>query len=348
LYYKHQQQYIRRRLEAIKYLQEGKTRQEVINKLGSARQSLTNWIDMYCQGGLPALCTPVKYNRNQKLDVQKKQELKKMLLEQKPTDYGIDRQLWTAKIIIEVIQKRWDIELKDSRIYDILKEIGLSHQKAHRDYLNADPEAQRQFVVTVKKLQELKPRERLVFYDEFAIYDRPSLFYAWSERNSKPEIPSDEKRKRHKVNGMMSVDAVTGEIYLQLQPQAKGEDVAKYFADLCKDAEAEKVEKVIIVLDNNSTHKDKMKRLLQEHLCRLGITGRIEVEFVHTPSYSPDFNLAEYEIHLLRLQKLHHLPSNITITEIEKKLEGVKLLMEPEQISNTLEHIFALAPTSIS
>ncbi len=39
LYYKHQQQYIRRRLEAIKYLQ------EVINKVGCARQSLTNWID---------------------------------------------------------------------------------------------------------------------------------------------------------------------------------------------------------------------------------------------------------------------------------------------------------------
>ncbi len=91
-----------------------------------------------------------------------------------------------------------------------------------------------------------------------------------------------------------------------------------------------------------------MKRLLQEHLSRLGIIDRIGVEFVHTPPYSPNFNLAEYEIHLLRLQKLHHLPSNITITAIEQKLEGVKLLMGAEQISKTLEHIFALAPTSIS
>jgi hypothetical protein len=38
LFYKHQQQYIRRRLEAIKYLQNGKTRQEVMEKLGCARR----------------------------------------------------------------------------------------------------------------------------------------------------------------------------------------------------------------------------------------------------------------------------------------------------------------------
>jgi hypothetical protein len=74
----------------------------------------------------------------------------------------------------------------------------------------------------------------------------------------------------------------------------------------------------------------------------------LNVEFIHIPAYSPDFNLAEYEIHLLRLEKLHHLPSDLRISEIEKKLESVKILMNPEQIFKTLEHIFALAPMSIS
>jgi hypothetical protein len=71
------------------------------------------------------------------------------------------------------------------------------------------------------------------------------------------------------------------------------------------------------------------------------------VEFLHTPQYSPDFNLPEYEIHLLRLEKLHHFPSNITIAEIEKKLEEVKILMNSEQILNTLNHIFSLVPVPI-
>jgi len=188
----------------------------------------------------------------------------------------------------------------------------------------------------------------MVFYDEFAVYDRPSLYYAWAEKNSKPEIPSNEKRKRNKVNGMLAVNAITGEIYLQLQPKSKTEDVAKYLADLCEDAYKEDIEKLIITLDNNSTHKEKMKKQLAEHLKTSGTGKKLEVEFIHTPAYSPDFNLAEYEIHLLRLKKLHHLPSNVTIAEIEKKLEDVKILMNSEQILNTLNHIFSLVPTPIS
>jgi transposase len=151
LFNKHQKQYIRTRLEAIKYLHDGKTRQEVMNRIGCARQSLITWIDCYCQEGLKGLVTPIKSQRIQRLGDREKEEMKKMVLEQKPTDYGIDRQIWTGKIIIEVIYSRWGAQLKDSRIYDMLKEMGLSHQKAHRDYENSDPQVQKEFVGTVKK-----------------------------------------------------------------------------------------------------------------------------------------------------------------------------------------------------
>jgi len=173
------------------------------------------------------------------------------------------------------------------------------------------------------------------------------LYYAWGEKNSKPQIPSNEKRKRNKVNGMISVDAVSGEIYLQLKPKSKSEDVAEYLANLCEDTYKDDVEKLIISLDNNPTHKEKMKKLLAEHLKTSGIQAKLEIEFLHTPAYSPDFNLAEYEIHLLRLEKLHHLPSTVTIAEIEKKLEDVKILMNSKQIHKTLEHIYSLAPMPI-
>lgn len=45
----------------------------------------------------------------------------------------------------------WGVELKSSRVYEILKELGLSHQRAHRDYTNADTEVQKAFVKQVKK-----------------------------------------------------------------------------------------------------------------------------------------------------------------------------------------------------
>lgn len=67
------------------------------------------------------------------------------------------------------------------------------------------------------------------------MYDRPSIFYGWAEKNTRPRIVSNEKRKRHKVNGLLSVDACTGEEFLQLKSKAKSENIASYFGLLCDD-----------------------------------------------------------------------------------------------------------------
>ena len=73
-----------------------------------------------------------------------------------PQDYGIDRNLWTAKIMIQVIEQNWNVQLKDSRIYEIIGELNLSYQKGHRDYANADKNKQKQFVELLKKTEESK------------------------------------------------------------------------------------------------------------------------------------------------------------------------------------------------
>jgi transposase len=136
---------------AIKYLHEKKSRKEVMKLVGCTQQTLITWVDLFLEKGLSGLVEPITHQKPQRLSLEKKQEIKTMLLEQKPTDYGIDRQIWTGKIICEVIQMRWGIKLKDSRIYEILDELNLSHQKAHRDYENADPVVQKEFVDSLKK-----------------------------------------------------------------------------------------------------------------------------------------------------------------------------------------------------
>jgi transposase len=100
-----------------------------------------------------------------------------------------------------------------------------------------------------------------------------------------------------------------------------------------------------VFLDNNTTHKQKMKNLLDLQLVNLGIKEDIEVEFIYTPPYSPDFNLVEYIIHQLRLQLLHHQPVGLTIEHIQEKLElylQVNQLQTPQQIQNIIGHICSL------
>ncbi len=104
-----------------------------------------------------------------------------------------------------------------------------------------------------------------MFFDEFAVYDRPSLFYGWAERNTRPEVKSDE-RTRNKLNGLLCIDALSGEEFFRLSPGSKTEDISEYLAELCLDSVELGYTKLCIILDNNPTHKQKMQAQLVVHL----------------------------------------------------------------------------------
>lgn len=190
-----------------------------------------------------------------------------------------------------------------------------------------------------------KRGEKILFFDEFSVCNRPSTYYGWAEKNTRPQVPSDESKKREKLNGLLAVDASSGEEFLRLVPIAKTEDLALYFGELCKECVQARIKHLTIILDNNSTHKDKLRRYLWAELFTSGIDEQITVEFMYTPPYSPDFNLVEYLIHLLRLRILHHLPSGTSIEEVERRLLTffeTQQLQTPIQISKTIQHIYNL------
>ena len=151
LYYKNQQEYMRQRLSAIRYLSEGKSRAEVAQILRCTDLTIARWMDKYLETGLEGLVKPIKHQVKERLNLEQQQEIKGMVLNDRPTKYGIDREIWIGKIIVEVIKERWGVDLKTSRIYEILNNLNLSHQKAHRDYDNADPIKQKKFVKLLKK-----------------------------------------------------------------------------------------------------------------------------------------------------------------------------------------------------
>lgn len=151
LYYQHQQQYIRKRLDAIKLLKQGNNRFQVCQEVGCSYDTLTSWMDKYLSEGLKGLVRVISHHKPGRLNREQQQQIKAMVLYQRPTDYGIDRQMWTGAILSEVIAQRWQVRLNDSRIYELLAELGLSYQRAHRDYANANRQAQQQWVEIVKK-----------------------------------------------------------------------------------------------------------------------------------------------------------------------------------------------------
>lgn len=147
------------------------------------------------------------------------------------------------------------------------------------------------------------------------------------------------------MNGLLSVDAQSGQEYIKLTPKAKTDDLVAYFYGLALDTRQEGYHRLTVVLDNNSTHKDKMHYNLWLQVKAHPELQDFRLKFINTPSYSPDFNLAEYIIHQLRLKLLHHLPANVTLADIETKIVAffkTKQLQTPQQITNTINRILNL------
>ena len=151
LFYRHQQHSRRRRLEALKALWGGQSMAQVCRGQGVQRKTLEKWLDSYLHGGFDALLAAQRRPRPQTLSPQRLKVLKHILLHKAPKDYGIDSYQWTAAHVQSLLGSKWGLALSSARLYEIFAGLGLSHQRAHRDYGPAKPAERAAFVEALKK-----------------------------------------------------------------------------------------------------------------------------------------------------------------------------------------------------
>src|SRR5688572_3282924 len=87
-YHRNQQEYIRRRLRAIKMFAEGNSRQKITQVLGITYKTLSTYLDLYIQGGLPAVVSPIQKPRAKRLTEQQVSKLKEIILTKQPEDFS--------------------------------------------------------------------------------------------------------------------------------------------------------------------------------------------------------------------------------------------------------------------
>lgn len=197
LYYRHPQQALRRRLKALKAVWDGETLQGVARRQGLRLKTLEGWLDTYLHGGFKALLAPQKRPRAQTLNPTRRKVLRYIVLHKTPADYGIDTYVWTGRAVRDLLRQKWQITLGLTRIYELLHELRLSHQRAHRDYGPHSAAERAAFVAQVNaELDQATPETAVVCMDEFALQSVPNTHYAWAPKNTKPTVPSDERRRK--------------------------------------------------------------------------------------------------------------------------------------------------------
>jgi transposase len=152
LYNRHQQEYKRKRLRAIKAAKEHSSLRGLARVLACSTNTLASWFSTYLEQGLRGLVADIHRQRGERLSSEQKQQVAQWLEEKQPVDFGLEQAyIWTAERIAAVVKQEFGVHYQPMGIYKLLYRMGYSHQRAHRDYGNASREEQQAFVAAFKK-----------------------------------------------------------------------------------------------------------------------------------------------------------------------------------------------------
>lgn len=196
-YHQHQISYIRQRLRCVKYFADGNNFATISEKLGVCERLARNTINRYLLGGFELLVQRDTRKQPTLLTTEQEQSFKQVILTTLPTEQGYESNIWTGALMIDYLQKTYNVTYK-SGIYDLLERLNMSHQRGHADYSNADVEEQIAFLEAFEQtLYQESQSTAIVFADEFSVAEKPSTYYAWAEKNTRPKVVTNEKKRKN-------------------------------------------------------------------------------------------------------------------------------------------------------
>lgn len=139
------------RLYAVYQVALGQPSRKLEELYQTSFKQITNWVHRFEQEGVEGLKDKPGRGRKSSLSSIQKQALSSLLLSESPVDHGYNSETWTGPMLIEWIKSNFEIEFKKAQIYNIIKQMGFSYQKAKGFYPETDEKAQQDFKEALKK-----------------------------------------------------------------------------------------------------------------------------------------------------------------------------------------------------
>lgn len=140
------------RLVSLLPIAKGESSRKAQELLLLSHNQICIWAKRFNEFGLEGLKDKPKTGRKPKISSDQLVWLKDVVLNESPTKYGFNTEVWTAPLLVELIKKECNITYSDDMIYIILKnKLGLTHKKGKGFYGEAKPEVRERFVEELKK-----------------------------------------------------------------------------------------------------------------------------------------------------------------------------------------------------
>jgi transposase len=116
------------------------------------------WAKRFNENGLEGLKDKVKTGRKPRISGTQLLWLKNLVLTESPTAHGFNTEIWTAPMLVKMLQSTHNLSYSDDAVYLLLKKkLGLSHKKGKGFYGEANKEKREEFVEELKKKSSPAP-----------------------------------------------------------------------------------------------------------------------------------------------------------------------------------------------
>lgn len=187
------------RLRAVAALVAGRDREDVAAVFGVSLKAVDTWWAKWQAGGREALVMRPRgkpVGVHQVLGEAEQAAVRQAVLDHRPCDVGLSGQLWTRRLVGELIAKLYRVRLTEVGLGKYLKRWGLSFQRPDKRAVEQDPQAVR------RRHQETWPAIRakagkdggeVLFADQVGIRSDQVTGRTWGEKGKTPRRAADRQ-----------------------------------------------------------------------------------------------------------------------------------------------------------
>lgn len=268
------------RKRAVSSIRAGQSPEKVAKVMNIHRVTIYGWLAKYRDGGLGALNARKRGGRPPKLDGKALQWIFKIVSTKNPIQMQFPFALWTAKMVGQVIYRRFGVQLSKASVCRLLNQLGLTPQRPVWRAYQQKPEAVRQWLKKeyprIRTLGKSMKAE-IFFADEAGVRSDHHAGTTWAIKGNTPVASTTGAR--FGLNMMSAVSARGTFRFMVVQ----GRVGAKQFINFIRRLLLGSKRRIFLIVDGHPAHKAKMvTRFLKT------IKNRFRLFFL--PPYSPELN----------------------------------------------------------
>ena len=267
---------------AVQRVREGERPADVIEAYGFHRTTIYKWLKMALRpgGGLRMLKSTPATGRPRTLTLKQEQQVFRWINGRDPRQYGLDFGLWTRRVVADLIERKFNVNLGVTAVGELLARLGLTPQKPLQRAYQRDPEAiamwQRETFPAIAKQAKADGAE-IYFWDESGFRADTVHGRTWGVRGQTPVV--HRPGQRQSISAASAVSASGAFWFCTYDGGLNGE----LFVELLQQMMKYRRKPVHLVLDGLPAHKTA---LVKKYVA--STEGRLTLHFL--PGYAPELN----------------------------------------------------------